>query len=340
MGRRVHLRRALVFGGLAVSAGCTYLAVRSIDLEVFVRALRESEIVWLLPSFVVLAVAVLLRVVRWGLLFPRGLRPDHGQVARALLIGLLFNNILPARAGEAARVVALHRESGVSSVEAAATAVSERVLDLLSLLGLLLVLLLFLPGEGWLEAVAGYVVVVAAVLLAGVAALVRLSAPAGALVARLFPRMSRRLPRDAGASMRRGLAIFTHPALALGSFALTTASWLVLAVSAWLASLAFELSLGVLAAVLVVVAMNFAAAVPSSPGSLGVFEAAILLALGVFGVDESRALSYAVVWHALNFLPFVAIGWAVLHWHGAVVKRRGDSTEASPGAMLSRRVPS
>ena len=154
MGRRVHLRRALVFGGLAVSAACTYLAVRSIDLEVFVRALRESEIVWLLPSFVVLAVAVLLRVVRWRLLFPRGLRPDHGQVARALLIGLLFNNILPARAGEAARVVALHRESGVSSVEAAATAVSERVLDLLSLLGLLLVLLLFLPGEGWLEAVA------------------------------------------------------------------------------------------------------------------------------------------------------------------------------------------
>ena len=35
-------------------------------------------------------------------------RPPLREVTRALLVGYFFNNILPMRAGEAARVISLH----------------------------------------------------------------------------------------------------------------------------------------------------------------------------------------------------------------------------------------
>ena len=62
-----------------------------------------------------------------------------------MLIGLLFNAILPARAGEAARVLALWREARVSRVESLATAIAERVYDIFALLVLLFVAAPFLP---------------------------------------------------------------------------------------------------------------------------------------------------------------------------------------------------
>ena len=47
---------------------------------------------------------------------------------------------------------------------------------------------------------------------------------------------------------------------------------------------------------------------PASPAAVGVFEAAVLVALKAYGVPESRALSYALVLHALNFFPYIVAG--------------------------------
>jgi hypothetical protein len=41
---------------------------------------------------------------------------------------------------------------------------------------------------------------------------------------------------------------------------------------------------------------------------VGAFEAATLVALRPYDISDSRALSYALVAHALNFLPYVVVG--------------------------------
>jgi uncharacterized membrane protein YbhN (UPF0104 family) len=51
---------------------------------------------------------------------------------------------------------------------------------------------------------------------------------------------------------------------------------------------------------------------PSSPAALGVFEAATVVALKAFGLDDSLALSYALVLHALNLFPYLVAGPLVL----------------------------
>src|SRR5919198_1532838 len=107
-GRRGRISRAtLSWAGFGVSALFAYLAVRHVDFQNVWQGLRASNYWWLLPAFATLVAAILLKAVRWRYLFTRETRPATRPVVAALLIGYFFNSVLPARAGEAARVLAL-----------------------------------------------------------------------------------------------------------------------------------------------------------------------------------------------------------------------------------------
>ena len=331
MRPRVSLRSMAVWLGLAVSAAFTYLAIRKIDIAVFWDALATTDYRWLLPSFVAIAVTMVLRVLRWQWLFTPTRRPPFVPTASALFIGNLFNLILPARAGEAARVVALHQRAGTPRAEALATAVSERVYDVVILLALLFVATPVLPEVTWLRAAALLAVAVVALVVVVIAVLavfgdrpIRFALRP----AQWLPGISAKRVGIAAANVVHGLAAFVRPGVAIPALLLTLVSWLVFALSYWFLMLGFRLDLGYEAAVLAVIATNLALGLPSSPAGIGVFEAAALVALSAFGVGASEALSYAVVLHALNFFPFVALGYVFLHRHSVAVRR---SRRSRPG---------
>ena len=59
------------------------------------------------------AAQTVMRAMRWRSLFARDApAAARGRVMAATLIGYLFNNVMPARAGEVARVVALTQRTG------------------------------------------------------------------------------------------------------------------------------------------------------------------------------------------------------------------------------------
>ena len=122
------------------------------------ESLRHSNYWWVIPAILLLFAAQGIRALRWQYLFPRPTRPAYGPTLEATLLGQAVNNVLPARAGEAARVVALNRTSGTSIVEATATVVVERLFDVLCLLGLLFVLAHWLPHVTWLRAAAAVLI--------------------------------------------------------------------------------------------------------------------------------------------------------------------------------------
>jgi uncharacterized membrane protein YbhN (UPF0104 family) len=84
---------------------------------------------------------------------------------------------------------------------------------------------------------------------------------------------------------------------------------------------AFHLHLPFVAAVLVTVAINLSLVLPSAPAALGVFETATIIALRAFHIPQADALSYAVVLHLLNLVPFLLIG-ALLLGPAALRRRR------------------
>jgi uncharacterized protein (TIRG00374 family) len=133
-----------------------------------------------------------------------------------------------------------------------------------------------------------------------------------------------------GRSLVQGLVSLRHPAIALRALALTLGSWLVLACSAWLLLLGFDLGVGFGAGLLVTIATTLVLVIPAAPGGVGQFETAAIVALSAFGVGSSRALSFGIVFHVLNLLPYVVAGYVALRRHAVVVgrRRREEGAEA------------
>jgi uncharacterized protein (TIRG00374 family) len=306
------MRRALIWAvALACTIGFGYLAIRDAHPDEVWDALQKANLWWIVPSFAVLVVAVAIRALRWQLLFQRETRPPYGATAAATIVGLAVNSLLPLRAGEAARVIALNRRARTSPVESAATVALERILDVFCLLLLLLAALPWLPEVDWVGAAAA--IALALALMLGGAAL--LFAIYGDRPFHALDRLLRRLPfghhewvEHVGASLRRGLVALRDPKLALTAFVLTTVGWLLTSVSFWLLTLAFDLELPLVSGVLILAAVGFSVILPAAPGALGVFEAATVVALAAYDISASEALSYAFTLHAVNLIPYIVAG--------------------------------
>jgi glycosyltransferase 2 family protein len=315
MMRGATARSAIVIGSLVVSALFGYLAVRDVQWAATWSALRRNNYWWLVPTGVAFAVSVVLRAVRWRALFRPEERPGFGPVMKAMLVGLLFNIVLPVRAGEAVRIVALRGYAGTPMAEATTTVVVERLLDVLSLLGLLFLLVPWLPHVTWLRA-AVVAFLVAATITAILVAAVRHT---GRRPAVSFTSLLSRLPFITPASAQRlatsvahGLSAFGRPRQAAAALGWTVLSWLVLGLAFWFLLVGFSLHLPLLAGMLIAIATGLSFVIPAAPGGVGVFEAAGLAATGAYGVSQSRALAYVLVLHAVNVVPFMIAGLVVL----------------------------
>jgi glycosyltransferase 2 family protein len=333
---------ALTWLGLLVTALFSYLAVRHVHWAEAWAGFRASNAAWLVPAFAGLVLAVLMRVIRWRYLFRPETRPPLAAVARALLIGYFFNNVLPARAGEAARVLALNRSSGNSRAELAATVVVERIFDVIALVGLLFVTSPWLPSVSWARGAAAF----GGVLVAGSLCVIAGVAIWGERPFRLLLRPLAFLPfvgeerlGRAALNLIGGLAGIRQPKLAAAAALWTTLSWLALGLSSWFVLVAFHLHLSPLAGLLTVIAINLALVLPSSPAAVGVFEAATLVALSAYGVATSTALPAALVLHLLNLVPYLAAGAIVLaleRSQRAAVKQEDQVAYEGKAARQSR----
>ena len=329
-GTRGRAARVAVWTGIAVSAVFAYLAMKDAQLDEVWSSLKASEYEWTVPALAVMTCAFFIRALRWQVLFAPRRRPPFRCVASALYVGYFFNTILPARAGDAASILALNRRARTPVAEATGTLVIERAFDLLSLLLLLFVSLPWLPDLSWVRA---------AGLLAGglFLALGLLAVALAAFGERPFLFAGRQLERirfladlgigDASADLFRGLHGLRRAKAGLLCFVLTTLSWLVLAVGFWLVTVAFELGLSYGAGLLVVIAVGLGMVLPSSPAALGVFEGAVVLALAAYGIPNSEAVSFALVLHALNALPFLVLAPILLRPYRRRVPlaRQGDA---------------
>lgn len=315
-----------LYGLLAVATvGFSYLALRSVHFNQVWRALRDSDYIWLIPALAAFAASTMARALRWHALFAPGRRPPLGSVTNAMLVGYLFNNIMPARAGEAARVVTLTKRAGTPAAESLGTVVVERVFDVLSILIVFFAAAPWLPQVSWFRA-AELAAVVLAVGLIGVIVVLAVygDRPLHFVLRPLgrMPGLSVEKVQKLGAELVDGLHGLRRPRVALAAFGWSLSAWVLSSLSAWLVTFAFHLHLGFDAGVLVTVAIGAGMILPSPPAAVGVFEAAVLLALQAYGLDQTRALPYALILHMVNFLPFLLAGGLALQYNATTARRR------------------
>jgi hypothetical protein len=301
---------------IAVTVVFSYVALSGIKLGQAWHALRTSDYLWLIPALFAFGLGNVARGLRWRSLFAAGRRPPRGVVLDAMMVGYFYNSILPARAGEAARVLVLTQRSSAPPVEIVGTVVLERIYDVIA------ILVIFFAAEPWLPHVSWFgAAALAAIVLAGlIASAATILAVYGDRSLRLLLRPLRRFSWFSGTRLDRtvdelthGLSGLRHGTVALEAFVWTVLAWMLSALCAYIVSVAFHLHLSFACGVLVVVAVGLGMILPSPPGAVGVFEGAALIALKAFGVPHSEALPYALVLHAVNFVPFVLVGALLLH---------------------------
>jgi uncharacterized protein (TIRG00374 family) len=313
----------LVLAGI-VSGGSAYLAVRGVHLGEVRHSLASTSYVWLGPALATFVLANVLRIVRWRLLFARETRPGFLPSAEAFLIGQFLNVVLPARAGEPARIVALNLRTRSSRAEITSTILVERAFDVLGVLALLFLLQPWLPEVTWLRtAVLLAVGVLGAVgaLAVGVALWADRPFRFGLRPLSRLTFFSQKRVDQAAANLLHGLVAVTNVRLGAVAFLWTLAAWIVLGFSCWFVLLAFDFDLSPLAGLFVTVAIGLSMILPSAPAAIGLFEAAVVAAVVLYGESRSDALSYALVLHALHVLPFVAVGVPLLHLQGSLAWR-------------------
>jgi uncharacterized protein (TIRG00374 family) len=319
----------------------SYVALRDINLSLAWRALRTSDLWWIAASLIPFGLGNVARSLRWRSLFARGRRPPAGAVTNAMMVGYLYNNIMPARVGEAARVVALTQRSSAPPVEIVGTVLVERLYDVLAILVIFFAAEPWLPHVGWFGAAALAALVLAALIITVATVL----AVYGDRPLRVLLRPLRRLSLFSGerlehtiAELTHGLSGLRHLGLALEAFVWTIIAWLLTAVCAYFVSLAFHLHLPFSCGLLVAVAVGLSMILPSPPAAVGVFEGAALIALRAYGIPSSSALPYVVVLHLVNFVPFVVVGTLTVHYNLRHPRRATLSTPRRPPRPPDRRV--
>jgi uncharacterized protein (TIRG00374 family) len=311
-----HLWTALL--GVVVSVALLAWAMRNVNFSEMAAEIRTARPLPVLLGVLLATTSFALRAVRWKLL----LRADTGVDVpfwprwHAVAMGFMANNLLPLRAGELVRAYAISILGKVRLTGAITSLVVERVFDALTLV-LLLSVGLFLSNLPASTVIAG-IPLARIATYAGAGALVAVAVGA-VLIARpdLMERVIRRvLPEgrlqatlvSIGTGITDGLSGLRSPTRLAGVVFWSLVMWLVSAASFYVMFFAFGINVTFGGAVLLQSAMAFGIAVPSTPGYFGPFEAALVAVLGLFGVSDTTAFSYAVTYHISTLLPVTLLG--------------------------------
>ena len=304
------------------------------------RALTQLRLGYIGVIVLVLSpLAVLLRALRWRSLVPAADRAPLGAYAGAYLVGVLANTILLGRFGDLVKARFICRP-GLAYSRSLSVVAIDRLLEGLALLLVFAAVLLETPLPAWASRLAS---------VAGLASLVTLIALRTLFDCREgFLRVMKRGLARLPASIRgRSLGVL-EPLLAgceaLSSFRRVTVA-IAYAFAVWgveIAAVALLLrALSVpapwlLAAIVLVVVLNFGMLVPTSPGSVGVYQWLCVFALSLWGVGRQLALALGIVMQTVLFVPLYLAGlvWLVGATRSKSGKARADAV--SPARMLGR----
>lgn len=324
--------------GILLSALFMYLAFRHVQLGQMSRAFAQANYWYLLPAVATTFAAHGVRSLRWRyLLMPLG-KFKIGPLFRALMIGYMFNMILPAHLGEIVRAYVLGRRGPVSKSAVFGTIVTERIIDVVALFLVLVFAIFVFPFPSWVR-MGGYLTLFFILMLFALLLIMkRFPAPSLRVIDFLLRPFSTSLADKARGlflSFMEGIVPLQRPSHYLIVGFLSILLWAMYGYVFQLALYAFDFvriySLPWTAPLVLLVITTFGVLVPSSPGYVGTYHwlCQQALALSPFNVPASPALTFAFVMHGANFIPVIFVGLAFLSLEGLTVRSLQNSVNKS-----------
>lgn len=302
-----------------------YYSLRGIEWKSVWTTLKSAHPMVVVLAAGIMSVSLFLRSFRWRVLLSAQQQVSVPLAFWATSAGYLGNNVLPARAGEVVRTLMISRRSGMSKAFVLTTALSERVVDAIALITISAVVLLTMPTQsGWLAHAARPFAILGLAGASAIALLPIFEAFWFRFLAHIpLPERLRHPVENILAHVLDGIRSF-HDRGRLGKFLLLTAIiWLLDGVTTVVASSSIGISISLPIAFLLVAGLGLGSALPSTPGYVGIYQFVAVKMLSPFGVSNSDAIAYILLFQALNYA--VMLVWGLT---GIAVERQ----PAGPGS--------
>lgn len=314
--------------GLAIGAIFVVLAVRQVEWSQTIDTLRFVDLALVALGTILLLGTVTLFAVRWKGLLAGSARLPVSDTFAYLMIGNLTNTVLPLRLGDVVRASLLGKQHRIGVGPVLASVVLERVLDVVIVLAILLSLSLAIDIPPIVRA--GMVVFTGGAL--GVLAVLIVLTASEHRLPGLVARLPALVPQAIAVRVVTWVVRFATGLRALRdrrqlgqAVILTCLAWGLAGAGTMFWVKAFHLPAPWYSGFFVLAVVNIGAAIPSSPGAVGVYHYLAILALSVWVPDQSALLGYAIGTHAMIVLVNIIVG-------GGCLMRKGVTLWSIKGA--------
>ena len=313
--------------GIFISVICLYFVFRNIEVDKVLETMRSVNYFYLVLAAVLQVSTIVLRAERWKYLLAPIKKLSFKHLLPATMIGFMANNVLPARAGEFIRAYVIGKKENISKTSSFATIILERVCDMITMLSFLVAILFFVkfPQQVGVETGSSLISFERLQIAGALSAVFVFVLLLFLVLLKEFPQQTtafmrlllKPLPKSLGHSIlnivesfRMGLQVLQTGMHLFFLVFWSLSVWLTAALAAWVIFRTFDLDLPFIAGVFMTVITAFSAAIPSSPGYVGPFHAAVSASVLFFlpNLDKSTAAGIAIIFHLVCILPTTFIG--------------------------------
>ena len=289
-----------------------YYAFNKVNISELWFYLRAANIFYIALAILLIIFSVAIRAERWQLLLEPMKKISFLPLFSSTMIGYFGNAVMPFRFGELLRAYSIGSMKKIDVSGAFGTILLERLLDMLGLVFTMLIFSWFYPFEHGGKSVMFFIAFSSILLFSFVLWL-------GSKQSHFFLNL-KKISILKAPILQRLLVIINKIVEGITSIRdtkhvgqiiiHTIFMWIVYFSVTYSVILATNISIDWIGVGIILISTSLALAIPAAPGGLGTYHAAAVYILtSYFFIDRVESQAFAVILHAVGFLPLLLIGF-------------------------------
>jgi uncharacterized protein (TIRG00374 family) len=301
--------------GILISIILVYLSFKGINLQDVLSDLKKIQLNYVIFFLLLIILMQCLRSYRWGVILQPMEKIDQLSLFSVTSVGFLAIASIPARIGELARPYLISKRSSIKMSSALGSILIERILDSFTILTIAVIVIFLTDLPSWMIKSSIIFFLLALALFCFVMYLILRRESALKFINMILIKLPGKLANKIDQLIHNfidGFQVVTNINLLLYLFFLSAFIWLVDVMAIYMLLKSFGFVLPVMASFVLMIILIVGIAIPTAPGFIGNWHYACVLALSLFGLAKSEALSFAVFYHFLSMVTLVIFGVAFL----------------------------
>lgn len=303
--------------GIILSIILIYISLKGVEYKNIFAGFEKANYPFLIPTVMLFIVIQLLRSLRWGTILSPIEKIDQKKLFPITCIGFMAIALIPMRTGEIVRPYLISKESGVPFSSAMATILVERVLDSVTLIGILIWVLSANNSNKWFGK-SIYIFLLTFIIMLSIVCIFYFKKQVFLLMIRSAlrkcPEKVRLWVEDLFKLFVEGFKLIEEPRKVLYASVLSVVIWILSGLGIYILFLFSNIQLPIMSAFFVLVATVVIISLPAAPGFIGSFQFGCIAALSFYNVPRESALVFSMIYYAagigmnillgMMFLPF------------------------------------